>query len=37
MHLPIEPIRLLAGSHADTGTTGKGCFMNVVAYLNGER
>ena len=37
MHLPIEPIRLLAGSHADTGTTGKGCFMNVVAYLNGEQ
>jgi hypothetical protein len=32
----IEPIRLLSGSHADTGTTGQGCFMNVVAYLNGE-
>jgi hypothetical protein len=32
----IAPITLLAGSHADTGTTGSGCFMNVVAYLNGE-
>ena len=32
----IEPIKLLAGSHADTGATGKGCFMNVIAYLNGE-
>ena len=32
----FEPIRLLAGSHADTGRTGQGCFMNVIAYLNGE-
>ena len=32
----IEPIKLLSGSHSDTGTTGKGCFMNVIAYLNGE-
>ena len=32
----IEPIKLLAGSHADTAQTGQGCFMNVIAYLNGE-
>jgi hypothetical protein len=32
----IEPIKLLSGSHADTGETGHGCFMNVIAYLNGE-
>jgi hypothetical protein len=32
----IEPIKLLAGTHADTGQTGQGCFMNVIAYLNGE-
>ena len=32
----IQPIRLLSGSHKDTGSTGQGCFMNVVAYLNGE-
>lgn len=32
----IKPIRLLKGSYADTKTTGQGCFMNVVAYLNGE-
>jgi hypothetical protein len=32
----VEPISLLKGTHADTGTTGQGCFMNVVAYLNGE-
>ena len=32
----IKPITLLKGSHADTGTTGQGCFMNVIAYLNGE-
>jgi hypothetical protein len=32
----IKPIKLLAGTHADTGTTGRGCFMNVIAYLNGE-
>ena len=34
--LNIEPIKLLAGSHADTAKTGQGCFMNVIAYLNGE-
>ena len=34
--LNIPPIRLLAGSHANTAHTGSGCFMNVVAYLNGE-
>ena len=32
----IKPIRLLSGSHADTGATGQGCIMNVIAYLNGE-
>ena len=32
----ILPIKLLAGTHADTGETGQGCFMNVIAYLNGE-
>jgi len=32
----FKPIKLLSGSHADTGTTGRGCFMNVIAYLNGE-
>lgn len=32
----IEPIKLLRGSHADTGKTGMGCFMNIIAYLNGE-
>ena len=32
----IAPIKLLSGSHADTAETGQGCFMNVVAYLNGE-
>jgi len=34
--LNIEPIKLLKGSHADTAQTGQGCFMNVIAYLNGE-
>jgi hypothetical protein len=34
--LNVEPIKLLSGSHADTGATGQGCFMNVIAYLNGE-
>ncbi len=34
--LNIAPIKLLSGSHSDTGTTGSGCFMNVIAYLNGE-
>lgn len=32
----IKPITLLQGSHEDTGKTGQGCFMNVIAYLNGE-
>ena len=32
----IKPITLLSGSHSDTAQTGQGCFMNVVAYLNGE-
>lgn len=32
----LKPIKLLSGSHADTGKTGQGCFMNVIAYLNGE-
>lgn len=32
----FKPIKLLAGSHADTGKTGQGCFMNVIAYLNAE-
>jgi hypothetical protein len=34
--LNIEPIKLLSGSHDDTAQTGSGCFMNVIAYLNGE-
>jgi hypothetical protein len=32
----ISPIKLLSGPHAHTATTGQGCFMNVIAYLNGE-
>lgn len=32
----IKPIALLSGSHDDTAQTGQGCFMNVIAYLNGE-
>ena len=36
MNLNIQPINLLSGSHANTGKTGQGCFMNVIAYLNGE-
>lgn len=32
----IRPISLLSGSHPDTAQTGSGCFMNVIAYLNGE-
>ena len=32
----IAPISLKAGSHSDTAQTGQGCFMNVIAYLNGE-
>ncbi len=33
----IKPINLLRGTHDDTAQTGQGCFMNVIAYLNGER
>lgn len=32
----IQPIKLLRGNHDDTAQTGSGCFMNVIAYLNGE-
>lgn len=32
----IKPITLLHGHHDNTGTTGSGCFMDVIAYLNGE-
>ena len=32
----IQPIKLLANSHKETAQTGQGCFMNVIAYLNGE-
>lgn len=32
----IEPIKLLKGTHDHTASTGQGCFMNVIAYLNGE-
>jgi hypothetical protein len=32
----FDPIKLLSGSHADTAKTGQGCFMNVIAYLDGE-
>jgi hypothetical protein len=34
--LNIAPIILLRGNNEDTGTTGQGCVMNVIAYLNGE-
>ena len=34
--MKIEAIKLLSGTHADTATTGHGCFMNVISYLNGE-
>jgi hypothetical protein len=34
--LNISPIKLLSGTHSDTAITGSGCFMNVIAYLNGE-
>ena len=34
--LNIQHIKLLQGSHNNIGTTGQGCFMNVIAYLNGE-
>ena len=32
----IKPIQLLEGTHEETAQTGQGCFMNVIAYLNGE-
>ena len=32
----IPQVKLLSGSHKDTGQTGHGCFMNVIAYLNNE-
>ena len=32
----LKPIKLLRGSHANTGVTGQGCFMNVASYLNGD-
>ena len=34
--MDIPQIKLLAGPHGDTALTGTGCFMNVIAYLNGE-
>jgi hypothetical protein len=34
--LNIKPIKLLSGTHCDTARTGQGCFMNVIAYLNGD-
>lgn len=35
--LNIKPITLLEGPHVDTHITGSGCFMNVAAYLNGDK
>lgn len=32
----IKPIRLLRGSHKETGETGSGCMMNVISYLQGD-
>ena len=32
----IPQVKLLRGSHVETGQTGQGCFMNVIAYLNNE-
>ena len=32
----ISPIKLLAGHREETQTTGHGCFMDVIAYLNGD-
>ncbi len=32
----IAQIRLLRGHHEDTAQTGSGCFMDTIAYLNGE-
>lgn len=36
MNIDITPLRLLRGHHADTGTTGSGCFLDVVSYLAGD-
>lgn len=36
MKLNLQPIRLISGSHPDMVTTGQGCFMNIISYLNGE-
>ena len=33
----LKPIKLLKGSHPNTGETGSGCLMNVVSYLNGDQ
>lgn len=32
----IKPIRLARGPNKNIGATGVGCFMNVVAFLNGD-
>ncbi len=32
----IKPIKLLKGSHEETGATGSGCMMNVISYLQNE-
>ena len=32
----IKPIKLLKGSHKETGATGSGCMMNVISYLQNE-
>ena len=32
----VPQVKLLSGTHPDTGKTGQGCFMNVIAYLNAE-
>lgn len=32
----IQPIVLLHGDHPDVAKTGRGCFMNVISYLEGE-
>lgn len=32
----IPQVKLLKGTHPETGQTGQGCFMNVIAYLNNE-
>lgn len=34
--LDIKPITLLGGHHPTTARTGSGCFMDVIAYLNGD-